>query len=77
MLDKKEHKKNLREFRKSFTENFNALRKQKELSLDELSEQSNIPRTELEKIISGNYQNWGVIHQIARFFDCKIRIMFY
>lgn len=77
MLSKEKHKENLKEFRSQFIETINHILKEKNLSLEELAEQSQIPLTEIDKIISGNYQNWGTIHQLARFFDRKIKIVFY
>ncbi|MFV0627102.1 MAG: hypothetical protein ACK5N8_07125 [Alphaproteobacteria bacterium] len=77
MLNKQEHKKNLKEFRTYLTEDITQLLTGEKLSLDELAEQSHIPSAELDKISMGNYQNWGTIHQLARFFDKKIRIIFY
>ena len=77
MLDKKQHKKNLKEFRKLFIEDINQPRKERGLSLDELAEQCHVPKKEVEKLDSGICQNLGAIHQLARFFDRKMRIMFY
>ena len=77
MLDKQHHKKNIKEFRKLFIEDINRLRKEKELSLDELAEQSHIPLAEICKVGFEHNMNWGTIYQLARFFDRKFRIMFY
>ena len=77
MLNKQQHKKNLKEFRKLFIDDLNRLRQERGLSLDELAEQSHIPKKEIEKLDSGICQNLGAIHQIARFFDHKIKITFY
>ncbi len=75
MLSKEQHKKNLKDFRKSFVENINQLLKERDLSLEELAEQSQIPQAELDKILSGNLQNWGAIFQLIRFLDRKINIL--
>ncbi len=77
MLSKQQHKNNLKEFRNLLIEDFNHLTKGRSLSLKELAEQSQIPLKELNKINSGICQNWGTLHQVARFFDRKIRITFY
>ncbi|MFV0626576.1 MAG: helix-turn-helix domain-containing protein [Alphaproteobacteria bacterium] len=77
MLSKENHKNNLKEFRNTFIENISRLLKEKNLSLEELSKQSQISQIEIDKIISGNYQNWGALHQLSRFLECKIKIVFY
>ena len=77
MLNKQQHKKNLKEFRKLLIEDINRLRKETGLSLDELSEQSHIPLAEICKVGFEHNMNWGTIYQLARFFDQKFMIMFY
>ena len=77
MIEKQQHRKNLKEFRNFLIEDINRLRQERGLSLDELIEQSHIPHKELYKISSGVAQNWGALHQLSRFFDKKIRIVFY
>ena len=77
MLEKKQHKKNLKEFRKLFIEDINRLRQERGLSLDELAEQSHIPLAEICKIDGCSHKNWSTIYQLARFFDSKFRITFY
>ena len=75
MLSKAEHKNNLKDFRKSFIENINQLRQERGLSLEELAEHSKVPQAELDKIFSGNLQNWGAIFQLIRFLDRRINIL--
>ncbi|MFV0627222.1 MAG: helix-turn-helix domain-containing protein [Alphaproteobacteria bacterium] len=75
MLSKEQHKNNLKDFRKSFIENIHQLRQERGLSLEELAEQSKVPQAELDKILSGNLQNWGAIFQLIRFLDRRINIL--
>ncbi len=76
MLNKQQHRKNLKEYRRLFIEDINRLRQERGLFLDELAEQNNIPLAEICKIGGCSHKNWGTIFQLARFFDQKFRIMF-
>ncbi len=77
MQETKIYRRNKDEFVYNFAEQIRGLRRNSCLSLEELSQGSNIAITALKKMELGHFNDWEKIFRLARFYDKKIRLEFY
>ena len=75
MLNKKQAKENLKQTRLNFAEQITSLRRLHKITILDLSTQTGVPSSYLEKLELGLAEiNIGNLHQIARALDMKIDI---
>ena len=77
MQTRKIFKRNRYETAYNFARQVRRMREERGLTIEELSEVSNIPLNILQKLEMGCFEDWGKNYAFAKFFDRKIRIEFY
>ncbi|MFI3242067.1 MAG: helix-turn-helix transcriptional regulator [Alphaproteobacteria bacterium] len=77
-MENKDWRNNLQETKDDIGRQLNELRRQKRLTLQELSEQVNLPQKVIERIELGlNFNmDYNNIHCLARFYGQKIKVVF-
>ena len=73
MLNKKQARQNLKQTKLALAEQISALRRLHKITVLELSSQTGVPSSYIEKLELGLVEiNLGNLHQIARAFDMKV-----
>lgn len=76
MLDKKENRKNIKEFTTVLAKDLKNLREDRRLSIEELAIKAEISLAKLMYMEAGSNLNWGIIFQLARFYEKKLGCVF-
>ena len=77
MLNKEDSRKNLETCRRELAEQLTELRISKNLSIEDVEESTGVSATHLRRLENGERNDFGALHQLARFYEKKIRIMLY
>lgn len=77
MIDKKQRRENLREFRRSHYRRIKNIMQKQNMTLKELSEQSKIPPHILKQYINGEAELFGSLHYFVSCLNKKMKIKLY